>query len=208
MLKKYLAIYQMHMKKKNINQWLIYLALFGLGVTIGDCIDFGYFELDNSISVIDALTLFITVGLTWYIATILDRQTKNEQQETDLIVDQIKDVSELLKEINDIIRIESSYNEVNLKIHCIGLAKQNLFEFLKNNYNKNSVDSFEMTFKDRQRKLKDLLTNTPIDKNDLSKISIKKGVVKYTDERIKEIVTEIYSFRTELFKLQLFVTKK
>ncbi len=146
------------------------------------------------------------MGITLYIATILDRQFKNEQQESDLIVEQISEVSALLKEIDALIRKESSYNEVNLKIHCIGLAKQNLFEFLKKSYDKNSVDSFEKIFKEKQKKVKDLLTNTPIDKNDLSKISVKKGVVKYTDERIKEIVTEIYSFRTELFKIKLFAT--
>lgn len=198
----------MRMKKKINNQWFVYFAIFGIGVTIGDCINWGYFELDKSISIIDALTLFITVGITLYIATILDRKFKNEQQESDLIVEQISDVSALLKEIDALIRKESSYNEVNLKIHCIGLVKQTLFEFMKRSNDKNSVDFFEKIFKEKQKKVKDLLTNTPIDKNDLSKISMKKGVVKYTDERIIEIITEIYSFRTELFKLKLFVTKK
>ncbi len=198
----------MPMKKRIINkQWLIYLALLGIGITVGDCIDYGYFELNNSISVIDALTLFITVGLTWYIATILDKQSKNEQQESDLIVEQINDIASLLKEIDVLIRKEIPYSEIVLKTHCIGLVKQSIFEFLKKNKS-DTVDSFESMFKEKQKKLKDLLTNTPIDKNDTSKISMKKGILKYTDVRIKEIVTELYSFRTELYKLKLFVTKK
>lgn len=198
----------MPMKKRIINkQWLIYLALLGIGITVGDCIDYGYFELNNSISVIDALTLFITVGLTWYIATILDKQSKNEQQESDLIVEQINDIASLLKEIDVLIREETPYSEIVLKTHCIGLVKQSIFEFLKKNKS-DTVDSFESMFKEKQKKLKDLLTNTPIDKNDTSKISMKKGILKYTDVRIKEIVTELYSFRTELYKLKLFVAKK
>lgn len=199
----------MHMKKKIINkQWLIYLALLGVGITIGDCIDLGYFDLDNSISVIEALTLFITVGLTWYIATILDKQSKNEQQESDLIVEQIDEVVGLLKEIDGLTRSKSSYNEINLKIHCIGLVKQNIFEHLTENADKNKVNEHENIIKEKVKKLKDLLTNTPIDKKDLSRISVKNGIVSYTDVRVKEIVTEVYSFRTELFKLKLFVTKK
>ena len=197
------------MKKKIINKWLIYLVFLGIGITIGDCIDFGYFYLDNSISVIEALTLFITVGITWYIATILDKQSKNEQQESDLIVEQINEVVGLLKEIDNLIRSKSSYNEINLKIHCIGLVKQNIFEHLTKNTNDDqNVKNHENNFKEKLKKLKDLLTNTPIDPNDSSRISVKEGIVCYTDVRVKEIDTEVYSFRTELFKLKLFVTKK
>ena len=196
------------MKKKNINQWLIYIALLGVGITIGDCIDWGYFEMDKSISVIDAFTLFITIGLTWYIATILEKRYKNEQQESDLIVEQIDEVVELLKDINTLIHQQSSFNEINLKVHCIGLVKQDIFDHLKSNNKDKSVDLYESAFKDKLKNIKDLLTNTPIDKNDQSKISIIKGMVTYTDTRIKEVVTEMYSFRTELFKLKLFVTRK
>ena len=198
----------MRMKKKNINQWLIYIALLGVGITIGDCIDWGYFEMDKSISVIDAFTLFITIGLTWYIATILEKRYKNEQQESDLIVEQIDEVVELLKDINTLIHQQSSFNEINLKVHCIGLVKQDIFDHLKSNNKDKSVDLYESAFKDKLKNIKDLLTNTPIDKNDQSKISIIKGMVTYTDTRIKEVVTEMYSFRTELFKLKLFVTRK
>ena len=195
------------MKKKNINQWLIYIALLGIGITIGDCIDWGYFERDKGISVIDALTLFITIGLTWYIATILEKRYKNEQQESDLVVEQIDEVVGLLKEIDTLVHQQSSFNEVNLKVHCIGLVKQDIFEHLKSSNKDKNIASYELAFKDKLKNIKDLLTNTPIDKNDQSKISIKKGIVTYTDTRIKEIVTEIYSFRTELFKLKLFVTQ-
>lgn len=198
----------MHMKKKNINQWLIYIALLGVGITIGDCIDWGYFEMDKSISVIDAFTLFITIGLTWYIATILEKKSKNEQYESDLIVEQIDEVVELLKDIDTLIRQQSSFNEVILKVHCIGLVKQDVFDHLMSINKDKSVASYETAFKEKLKSIKDLLTNTPIDKNDQSKISIKKGMVSYTDTRIKEIVTEMYSFRTELFKLKLFVTRK
>lgn len=199
----------MHMKIKINNQWLIYLALFGLGVTIGDCLDFGYFILDNNISVIDALTLFITVGLTWYIATILEKQSKNEQQKSDLIVEQIDEIVNLLKEIDTLVHSKkTSFTEIVLKTHCIGLIKQNIFDFLKNNNNKRTIVSYESRFKESQKKLKRLLTDTPIDRTDLTKMSVKKDVVKYTDIQKKEIVTAMYSFKAELFKLKQFVTIK
>lgn len=188
------------MKNVIIKQWVIYIVILCIGITIGDWIEYGFFELDKSISIIDALTLFVTVGLTWYIARILDKQSKNEQLEFDLFIKQLNDIEELQKDINELIRKESSYEEINLKIHCVGLAKATLFDLLKG---KKNIKSYEDAFKEEQKKLKDLLTNTPIDQNDKSKISIKNGEVTYTEERQKEIITEIYSFRTLLFKIRL-----
>lgn len=196
------------MKKKNNNykQWITYIVILCIGITIGDCIEYGFFVLDKSISVIDAISLFVTAGMTWYIATILDKQSRNRQQESSLIVGQINEVEELLKEINILIRQEASFNEINLKIHCMGLVKQNIFDYLTKQGNEKEVEKYEELFKKSIKNIKDLLTNTPIDKNDDSKITIKKGIVKYTDVRIKEISTEMYSFKTVLFKLKVHVT--
>ena len=84
-------------------QFLIYFSIFGIGIVIGDLIEWGCFNLDNSISIIDALSLFVTVGLTIYIATILDKESKNKQFEVDLIVEQINEVENILKEIDSLI---------------------------------------------------------------------------------------------------------
>lgn len=195
------------MKKKNNKHWITYIVILCIGITIGDCIEYGIFVLDKSISAIDAISLFVTVGMTWYIATILDKQLRNRQQESSLIVGQINEVEELLKEINTLIRQEASFNEINLKIHCMGLAKQNIFDYLKKQGDEKEVEKYEELFKKGIKDIKDLLTNTPIDKNDDSKITIKKGIVKYTDVRIKEISTEMYSFKTVLFKLKVHVAK-
>lgn len=198
----------MRMKKLNKKQFLIYFSIFGIGIVIGDLIEWGCFNLDNSISIIDALSLFVTVGLTIYIATILDKESKNKQFEVDLIVEQINEVENILKEIDSLIRQKPSYNEVNLKIHSIGLVKQNIFDLLKTVLEKDDLEKYEIAFKKKYKGIKDLLTNTPIDKSDKSKISMCKGLVSYTDDRIKEIVTETYSFRAEMVKLKLFVMQQ
>ena len=197
----------MLMKKKDNKQWITHIVILCIGITIGDCIEYGFFVLDKSISVIDALSLFITTGLTLYIAIILDKQSRNRQQESSLIVGQINEVEELLKEINILIRQETSFNEINLRIHCMGLVKQNIFDSLKKQGDEKDIEVYEEKIKKSIKDIKDLLTNTPIDKKDVSKITIKNGIVKYTDVRIKEISTEMYSFKTVLFKLKVHVTK-
>ncbi len=55
---------------------------------------------------------------------------------------------------------------------------------------------------DNVKILKDLLTNTPIDRNDKSKVIVKQGKVTYTKHRKAEINTCISTLENELFLLK------
>ena len=183
--------------KKITKKSLLYLSIFGIGVTIGDIIEWGFFELDKSISIIDALTLFITLGVTWYIATVIDKQSKNKQIESELVIEQIREIETIIKELNVSTKPISLF-EVNLAVHKISLVKNNIFKNISN-------EDLESEFKNGFKKVKDLLTNRPIDKNDKTKIAISKNMVNYSKIRVKEIITELYSFKAVIFKLKMEV---
>ena len=53
------------------------------------------------------------------------------------------------------------------------------------------------------KKLKDLLTNTPIDKKDISKIEMRNGIVNYSSARIKEIQRLINQIDNNIFQMKL-----
>ena len=184
--------------KKTINKKsLLYLSIFGIGVTIGDIVEWGFFELDKSISIIDALTLFVTFGVTWYIATVIDKQSKNKQIESDLVIEQIREIETIIKELN-ISTEPIPLFEVNLAVHKISLVKNIIFKNISN-------EDLENEFKSGFKNVKDLLTNRPIDKNDKSQITISKNMVNYSEVRVKEIITELYSFKAVIFKLKMEV---
>ena len=50
----------MPMKKNKIINIIIYIIIFSIGCCCGKLIDWGYFVLNKEISIIDAISLFLT----------------------------------------------------------------------------------------------------------------------------------------------------
>ena len=97
----------MHMKGnvKINSHWFIWLIIgLGIGITIGRLLNWGYFELSREISVFDALNVFITIGLTLYIASVLEKRLKHEQFKSDLYVAKICEIENLLMQIENLIQ--------------------------------------------------------------------------------------------------------
>ena len=51
---------------------------------MGECIDYGYFVLSKEVSIIDAFSLFATIGCAIYIARILEKEVQDKRVEKDL----------------------------------------------------------------------------------------------------------------------------
>ncbi len=199
----------MHMKRnvKNNNLWLIWLIIgLGIGITIGRLFDWGYFEISKELSIVDALNLFITIGLTLYIASILDKRLKQEQFKSDLFVSKICEIENNLHKIEELLQnSEVQYQQINTIIHIIGIAKNSLIESLSDNA-KNSINTIGDTLKIKHKELKSLLTDRPIDKEDRSVI-VKSNQVTYSSDRTSQIVTTIYAIKEEYFKLKVFLNE-
>ena len=199
----------MHMKKnmKRNNLWYIWLFVgLGIGITLGRLINWGYFELSKEISVADSLNIFITIGLTLYIANVLERRLKYERFKSDLYVAKICEIeSNLLKIENLIQNKELQYQYVNTIVHTIGIAKNSLMNSILG-LNKDTINSVNEALKSKHRELKSLLTNRPIDKSDKS-VTVKNNLVTYSPERIVNIITCIYAIKEEYFTLKVLLNE-
>ena len=78
----------MPMKKNKIINIIIYIIIFSIGCCCGKLIDWGYFVLNKEISIIDAISLFLTIGCAIYISKVLEK----EVQDVRIKVDDIKEV--------------------------------------------------------------------------------------------------------------------
>ena len=76
--------------KKILHKALIGIAIFGAGMTLGKLFDWGYFTLSSEISISDALTMFITIGVAIYIANVLERDIQDNRNEKDLLLKRTK----------------------------------------------------------------------------------------------------------------------
>ena len=76
----------MPMKKKRIINTIIYFLIFCVGCCFGELIDWGYFILSKEISIIDALSLFLSIGCAIYIARVLEKDVQDDRIEKDMFI--------------------------------------------------------------------------------------------------------------------------
>lgn len=194
--------------KKKISNIALAILILGIGVTFGKLTNWGYFEITNELSIIDALNLFFTIGVAIYIVKVLEKDIQNDRIEKDLYIAKVSEFESQLIIIENLVDENAiSYSKVNTRIHFCGITRNSIFINL-NEIKKSSlpqISELEKNISKNIRTLKRLLTETPIDKKETSKIKINKGVVSYSQERILEIVSETNSLKNDLFKLKIVI---
>ena len=185
------------------------IIIFSIGACFGECIDYGYFVLSKEVSIIDAFSLFATIGCAIYIARILEKEVQDKRVEKDLYLKKIEHIEELLSAIEDAIdeeqpsygRIVSLYSKCNIKRHkLISNLKSPTSQF------KNvDISTQEETISLRYRLLKPLLTETSIKQKGKADVVISKSKVKYSEARKVEISKEINILHDDFFMIKLAI---
>lgn len=194
-------------KVKTRNNWFIWLIIgFGIGVTIGRLVDWGYFELSKEVNIIDALNIFITIGLTLYIASVLEKRLKSEQFKSDLYVAKINEIECQIKQIEELLFDNNiEYQKINTRVHVIALAKNSLMQSLSSfQIGLEAIKEIDSSLKIKHKEFKMLLTDRPIDKQDKSVI-VKNNIVTYSSDRIAEIIAISYSIKEDFFRLKVLL---
>lgn len=193
--------------KRRILNIIIGILIFTAGATIGELLDWGFFELSKDISIIDALTLIATIGVAIYITKFLEKETQDKRVEKELYINKICELESSLKIIEDLIDSkDSSYNKINYRIHSCRIIKNSIFDNIINNFKgdkSGKIKSFENSITESMSSLKRLLTDTPSSNTSSQNISLKKGLINYSSNRLIEINIEINSIMENLFKLKV-----
>jgi len=193
------------MKKKIINA-IAFVVVFSIGIIFGKLFNWGYFELVKEISIIDALTLFITIGLAIYVAKILEKEVQDVRTEKELYIAKISELENLLCSFESIIEEKDAiYKKITNRIHSCYIKKNSIFNNIKK-YKQikiNEINSFEKEISEKMKSLKRLLTDTPAIQSKNPELSVKKGIANFSDSRIIEICTEINALNENLFKMKV-----
>lgn len=195
------------MQRIKDNKWLILVVCiaFAIGFTIGRITDWSYFIIDNEISVIDIVSLAVTSALAIYIAKIIEREKQNTQSAKQSYLDKLSQCEQLLFTITSLVEEKDiSFGKVNSIIHFFRLKLNNTIKNITekdSHFKQIQIDKSLLDLK--TKKLKGLLTNTPIDKNDVSNICVRNGIIKYySDARILEINNVSVAIENELFYIR------
>lgn len=194
------------MKKKIINI-LTFLIIFSIGAVFGELLDWGYFELSKEISVIDALTLFTTLGIAIYITKTLEKEVNDGRIEKDLFLAKISEIELTLDRIEDIVEEKDcSYNKVNNRIHSCRKIKNIIFQSISDTFSpktSSKLKVFEPDISSGLNSLKRLLTDTPKSESETSQIKLENGCANYSMNRLLEIDVTINTIKENLFKLKV-----
>ncbi len=190
---------------------LIVILVFGVGVTLGKLLNWGYFIIDKNLSVIDALNFFATIGVAIYVATVIERNHRIQEKERDIHDSKIQEIELLISDILEVVDAEKiKYSMIISRVHRIGIIKGFLYKELENKqpYKGNSeVVSLTNTITEDHIKLKRLLTETPIHTSGTQEIKLSKGMVVYSEKRREEILTSACTICQEYFQLRMLINR-
>lgn len=197
----------MPMKKKIIINTLIYFIIFCVGCCVGELIDWGYFILSKEISIIDALSLFLSLGCAIYIAKVLEKDIQDDRIEKDMFIAQVENIEttliELLNKLNG-----STYNEITSLYSKSNIKRHKLFKKI-DSFKKSvfKVDDIKKSLDLKFKQLKPLLTYTAVVPETTPDVEIKRGKITYSSQRIVQINDSIECIQDELFKLKIIMNK-
>lgn len=77
-------------EKNKIINIIIYIIIFSIGCCCGKLIDWGYFVLNKEISIIDAISLFLTIGCAIYISKVLEKEVQDVRIEKEMFISRRK----------------------------------------------------------------------------------------------------------------------
>lgn len=194
------------MKKKILNIVLGFMFFF-IGIIVGKLLNWSYFELSKEISIIDAVSLFTTIGMAIYITKILEKKVQDIRIEKELYIAKIIELESLLSSFETLIEESSIDNKkITSRIHSCRIKKNSIFGNIKDNFKKINLNEFDVLDKDVSIKLnylKRLLTETPAERTKNPELLIKNALATFSANRIIEINTEINSIKEFLFVLKL-----
>ena len=188
----------MPMKKNKIINIIIYIIIFSIGCCCGKLIDWGYFVLNKEISIIDAISLFLTIGCAIYISKVLEKE---------MFISQVGNTESPLVELGNKLN-STTYTEVISLYSKSNITRHKLFKkidsFKKSEF---KVDDIKEVLDTNYKRLKPLLTDTSVMPKSPPDIEVKRGKITYSPERIVEIQENLQTIQDEFFKLKIIINR-
>ncbi len=169
-----------------------------------------FFIIETEIQIIDIISLIVMVILTYYIASILDKQKEKDKITRELYTNKVFEIDKNLDFLAIKIQDKKCFiQEVNTTLSIISQKLQFIYMSLKKYYStyEKDIDAYENRIKGKKEKLRYLCTYTPIDKqnNKGSNVEVENGIAKYDEKVANEIISNIEDLKNILFELEVYI---
>lgn len=177
---------------------------FALGILVGSSPKFVW---DFHISFYSLVTFLITIGVTIYVARIIQRSTQYKVSQNQMLVSKVNDIDNLVKDIHAIIQSDGfSYKELIASFQILYLNAEwtikGIYEICPQLNNKNCSSLLREI-----RKIQKISTYTPPEKAS-SEIYVSDDKVTYTQSKRDEVVKVLSKFRASLFNLEVDIYRQ
>lgn len=202
----------MLMNKKIMTKYIVWFVIFSVGICVGKLLNWGYFILSNEVSIIDAITLFVTVGCAIFIAKVLEKEVQDDRIEKDLFLNQTNQLEVFIAEMEKCIESSDSlYTNIVKFYSSSNRARNKLFKRIEeHNIQLSKNQSLNKTKKDLEnhfKSLKPLLTYTPVIQTELPDIIVEAGRIRYSESRLAEIKNELTNIYDCLFTIKIIINR-
>ena len=200
----------MLMNKKREYEWVFFLIVFFVGCCIGKLFNWGYFIIDKDVSIIEAISLFVSVGCALYIAKTIEKERENQRFEKDIFIEQLVLAEKPLLTFEEKIKIQSTYNDIIYSFTSSKIKIHKLFERLDvylHDTRKKKIIEYKERISSNLNELKPLLTDTPIAQVGTPDITMEGGNVHYSQQRQTEIREKLQFLFDDFFAIKILINR-
>lgn len=162
--------------------------------------------IDTKLNPLHALSILVTLLVAFLVTVVFQTKKELNNSQNSIIVKRVDKVIELLDDLSD--QVESGNVAVNLAPSITKRAHTSL-NYIWNafpEYNIIVTTGFDAV-QNEARKIKDLLTTSPVSESAGQPVKIEDGKYVYNEPRIAEITFHIENLKNILFKTQLEINK-
>lgn len=200
----------MLMNNKREYKWVFFLIVFFVGCCIGKLLNWGYFIIDKDVSIIEAISLFVSVGCALYIAKTIETERESQRFEKDIFIEQLVLAEKPLLTLEEEIKIQSTYSDIIYSFTSSKIKSRKLFERLDvylDETRKKRIIEYKERILSNLNELKPLLTDTPISQVGTPDITMKRGKVHYGQQRQIEIREKLQFLFDDFFAIKVLVNR-
>lgn len=188
------------------------IAILAVGIVLGKFINVSYFKIEEKIDLISIVSLAVTLFAAWYISKILDKEKEDSRTEKDLILKRTEDIYQLIDGSHQkVVSGKIPFQEASSHLKRINTSISSIYRILE----KIPLQTDQVLKENlliNNRKLRDLLTNTPIINDQQIQgsnlpIEVKNGIIYLNRNRIAEIEFEYDKLKDNILLMQLSINK-
>lgn len=148
------------------------------------------------------LHIFITIALTVFVVTHLDRKSQLSLKEKELIIDQVNKIEDHVESIISLISQEQepSYPQIAASFKILLTKLAGLKKITLVDGNKNMLDKIGVAF-DKAKNIRDDATNTErIDEKSIDRVKkeVKNNILRLQEEKIQQLLVQLEDMKHSL----------